>query len=150
MRDYSIQIVRSPFQPSSVETIHRMHRECFPDREVWWPGPDGTAWFIVFDGAEPAAFCALSPGPLPATGAHTCWMSRAGVLPRWRGDGLQSRMIAHRETVALAHGWTTVVTNVNRDNPHSMNNFIDAGYRPFWPAQPWDDERATYWRKVLE
>jgi GNAT superfamily N-acetyltransferase len=144
MHEYSVMAVRSPFQPASVDEIHRLHRECFPDREVWWPGPDGTVWFLVFNKAEPAAFCALSPRP-----DGTGWMSRAGVLPRFRGQGLQARMISHREVVAQAHGFATVVTNINRDNPHSMNNFIDAGYRPFWPAEPWDDERATYWRKVL-
>lgn len=129
-----------------ADEISAMHRVCFHydigpatlDAGFWWIGVDQ-------DG-EPACFGGMWPSTSdPENGGYLC---RAGVMPIYRGLGLQRRLIRVREIAARRLGWRTMVSDTC-DNAFSANNFIDAGYRMFEPSKPWAVDGSCYWRKDL-
>lgn len=50
------------------------------------------------------------------------------VLPLFRGQGLQRRMVAYFENKAKEHTKSNIVATVHPDNSFCLNNFLDAGY----------------------
>ena len=111
--------------------------------------PFDGQWWIVYDSAtkEFAGFCAWCPAPFHMASA---FMSRAGVLGKYRGHGLQVEMLKLREDAVIVAGFKTLVSCANRDNPASMNSFIKAGYKTFWPDKPLDDDKVVYFRKEIK
>lgn len=99
-------------------------------------------WWIAWDGAAPVAFAGLT-----ATG-DTGYLCRAGVIPDYRGKGLQRRLIRVRVNKARRLGLAWLVTDTYR-NPVSSNNLIDAGFRMFTPIEPWAADDAVHWRLHL-
>ncbi len=131
--------------PSTRRLLEALFRRTFPGRDMI---PFDGHWYLVTvePDNQPAAFAAWCPSKHVEGAAY---MSRCGVLPLHRGKGLHGWMLAARERSAEAAGFRVLVSCANRDNPASCNNFIEAGYRVFWPQVPWDDERAVYFRKAL-
>ena len=107
--------------------------------------PTGV-WWIGFDGKQAVAFAGMRPSVRWEKVGYLCL---AGVLPSHRGQGLQKRMIKARVAHARALKWQAVLTETIFDNPHSMTNLIDCGFRPYAPAIPWGDKSAVYWRRFL-
>ena len=103
------------------------------------------AWWIAYAGQEEAAYCAIKQSVRSADGAY---LSRAGVMSRFRGNGLQKQMIRVRLAYAKQQGWKWVVTDTN-DNPASSNSLIACGFRMFTPTSPWSVDGACYWRKTI-
>lgn len=131
--------------PDVLAVVLQMHETCFPGY-VPFEANVGDLW-IAYDGDFPAAFCALWPSVrMPATG----YLARSGVLPAYRGHGLQRRMMLTRERAARRKGWLAMISDTVQDNVHSANNFIKAGYHLFVPDHKWaSDPAALYWRKFL-
>jgi GNAT superfamily N-acetyltransferase len=102
-------------------------------------------WWVAYDGDHAVAFAALHPS---SQWSDAGYLSRAGVLPAYRGQGLQRRLLRVRERAARRHGWNWLVTDTKL-NPASANNLIACGYRQFEPSKPWADPEATYWKKGL-
>lgn len=117
---------------------------CFPDdaRPAW----EGAAWWVLeAPGGEVAAYCAARPAYSTPGAAY---LSRAGVLPAFRGLGLQRRLVRVRERWARAHGFYAMVTDT-RGNAASSNTLIRCGYRLWEPDAPWSYDDASYWYRVL-
>lgn len=119
---------------------------CFPHdapvnvtEGLWWiaRGPTG----------EPAGFAgmALWAGGDPLT----AYLSLAGVVPEFRGQGLQKRLIRARLTKAKQLSLRRVVTDTTTSNPASVNSLIACGFRQFLPEHPWKVPGALYWEKTL-
>lgn len=108
--------------------------------------PQPGHWWIAFDGKTAAAFAGIRASSRDAGYGYLCL---AGVLPEYRGLGLQQRLIKTRCRKAKSLGWTHVVTEVISDNPHSMANLIRCGFKPYTPTVLWGDPAAVYWRKQL-
>jgi GNAT superfamily N-acetyltransferase len=107
---------------------------------------DKNGWYwLVFDGDEPVAFCAMAPS---RKWLDTVYLARAGVLESHRGLGIQKKMIAIRESFARRRAYNWAVTDT-RDNLASSNSLISKGYRLFIPSQPWAYKGSLYWRKRL-
>jgi GNAT superfamily N-acetyltransferase len=70
------------------------------------------------------------------------------VLPEFRGQGLQKRLIRIRLKTAKAIGMNWAVTDTY-DNPASGNNMIACGFKLFIPSDPWGVGRTLYWRKRI-
>lgn len=102
-------------------------------------------WWIAYDGTRPVAFCGLRGVGDPVYAGYLC---RAGVIPEYRGRGIQKRLIRVRERKAKALGWPEVISDTNL-NPASANSLIACGFRTYTPEEPWGFETATYWRKPL-
>lgn len=126
-------------------TILRMHEECFPDLEFQQLHGD---WWVAYDHSKtPVAFAGLWPS-LSTPGAG--YLCRAGVLPAGRGHGLQRRLIRVREREARRKRWVALITDVDPENPHSMNNLFACGFRAFRPSNPWCGDEWVYLRKIID
>lgn len=103
-------------------------------------------WWIGYDGELAVAFASLHPS---SQWSDAGYLSRAGVLPSHRGQGLQKRLLRVRERRAKALGLTWLVTDTASYNVASSNNLAACGYKLFRPTNPWGYEDAIYWRKEL-
>lgn len=120
-----------------------MHAETFPDdREPDWRA--GTWWLALADG-EPVGFAGVQPS---LQWSDCGYLVRAGVVPAWRGQGLQRGLIRVRERYARTQPWTWLVTATHRNLP-SANSLIACGYRLYEPSTPWLAGGSLYWRKRL-
>lgn len=120
-----------------------MDAVCFPG-EVITPRAVGQSWWwvVTVDGRR-AGYCGLR-----AYG-EVMFLSRAGVLPEYRGRGLQRRLIRRRLQFARAAGGVLAVTYTAPGNPASGNSLIGAGFRLYEPRTHWAGREFIYWRKAL-
>jgi GNAT superfamily N-acetyltransferase len=122
-----------------------LHRICFDDN-THIPDFEEGYWWMAYDaGREPVAFCGMRQSQQYS---DVGYLSRAGVLPEHRGQGLQVRLLRVREQQAKRNGWCLVRTDTTL-NPPSANSLINAGYKTFTPTQPWAFPESIYWRKEL-
>jgi ribosomal protein S18 acetylase RimI-like enzyme len=142
-----------PAVPAEEQRILAMDRICFPLDEP--PSIAGAVWFIGCDGGTEAAYCAwktVEHGGVPV-GFHY----RAGVLPGFRGQGLQRRMLRLREARMREEGLRSAVTYTDADGAASMRSLIAEGYRPYAPSPATTLSGAgrfgrvgfVHWRKSL-
>ena len=104
-------------------------------------------WWVAFKGKTPVAFACLRPS---VRWENTGYLSIAGVLPAWRGQGLQRRLIHKRVQYARSLGWHTVITDTINDNAASMRSLVSCGFRPYLPSTRWGGSYAVYWKRSTE
>jgi GNAT superfamily N-acetyltransferase len=104
-------------------------------------------WWVAFDGSAPVAFACLRPS---VRWEQTGYLSIAGVLPAWRGKGLQRRLIHKRVQHARALGWHTVITETINDNAPSMRSLLGCGFKPYLPQTKWGSPYAVYFKRSTE
>lgn len=133
------------------EQIRVLQEEVFqPDswqggRPPAWKSGD---WWIAFAGKKPAGFAGLRPSVRWERVGYLC---SAGVLPEYRGLGLQKKLIRKRVAQARAYGWNRCITDTVRDNWPSMRALIACGFRPFGPEVRWNEQGdVVYWVYDLE
>jgi GNAT superfamily N-acetyltransferase len=122
----------------------RMQRECLPGDAALSPML-GDWWIAYTDTGVPAAFCSLKAS---VRWEQTGYLSRSGVLPGHRGQGLQKRLIRVRMVRAKRLGWKWLITDTS-DNPASANSLIACGFRMYEPSIPYGLKTSIYWRKRL-
>lgn len=115
--------------------IRWMDGEVFPDdKPVTF---HGSRWFIGWHGETPACYAAwrphyptvdLNPLHLPKP---LGFLYRAGVMPLYRGKGLQAKLIGVREVDMRIAGVEVAATYTNPDSAASMRSLIACGYRPY-------------------
>lgn len=125
------------------ELLYVLQLEILPSDKVA-PTERGW-WWIAYDSQLPIGFCGMY---LSSNWANTGYLCRAGILPEYRGKGLQKRLIRVRERKARKLGWTHLVTDTY-NNPASANNLISCGYRNYLPRTPWGADGVNYWIKRL-
>ena len=126
------------------ELLTDLHRLTFADTAPMADFAHGYWWIASEDGKE-AGFI----GYVPSTHyAKTAYFYRVGVLPKYRGMGLQRRMMLVMERHARLMQYRAIVTDTMENIP-SANNIIACGYKLFAPAEPWGHAGALYWRKQL-
>jgi GNAT superfamily N-acetyltransferase len=85
-------------------------------------------WWVAYDQGQPVAYCGAYTIRL-RTGNRVV-MSRAGVLPAYRRNGLHAKMIQLRESWAASRGCDTASARVNAVyNVRAMESMIRNGYR---------------------
>lgn len=129
--------------PDDAHDLIEMMRTCFPAEAVRDPASD--TWWVALEDDEPAGFCCLSPS---RTRHNSGYLSYAGVMPQFRGNGLQKRLIRVRISEARRREWLSLVTDTY-DNPASSNSLIACGFRLFEPLQPWGLSTALYFQRCL-
>ena len=102
-------------------------------------------WWIAYDGEMPVGFGAMVPSK---RWGDTSYLSRSGVLPSYRGMGLQKRLLLARERKARSLNMRWLITDTF-ENPASSNSLISRGFQLFQPTKPWGFNNALYWRKEL-
>lgn len=126
-----------------IDQIRWMDKVCF--RETNSLSFDSAVWWIAYDLDEvPVGYCGLTYFP---TGF--AFLSRAGVLPGSRGNGLQRRFVKVRERAARKAGVSRAVTYTSIANTHSSNNLIKCGYTTYQPDYYWGSKDAIYWERDL-
>lgn len=133
-----------------ADELEALHRSTFADGTPLADFTEGHWWIAFHLGLSgrlniPAAFIGVRQSILAS---DTGYFIRVGVLPQHRGYGLQRRLMRAMEQKARKVGWVRVVSDT-RNNPHSANNIIAAGYRMFNPEPPWGFTDASYWIKDL-
>ena len=104
----------------------------------------GYWWIACFDG-NAIGFCALKQSN---KWSDCGYLSRAGVLPEYRGQGIQKRLIKVRERQAKKLGWHWLISDTYR-NPASANSLISCGFKMYNPSEPYGATGTCYWRKRL-
>ena len=123
-----------------------LDQECFPSDHR--PALEGSLWWIVWRGKEPVGYAGLRVCE-GAPNLGLGFLSRAGVLRKHRGKGLQKRLIRAREAEARALGLKELVTYVAHWNCPSINSLAACGYKHYRPATKWGGKEAVYLRKAL-
>ena len=109
--------------------IAQMDVICFPiDTPAEFAG---ASWFIGWEGEQLAAYCAWK---IVEHDEPVGFHYRGGVMPDWRGRGLQREMLRLREAAMRAQGLRKAVTYTDADGAASMRNLIAEGYRPYVPT----------------
>ena len=121
---------RPAMSPEDGQRILRLDRICFPVDEP--PSIVGAEWIIGWDCETPAAYCAWKT--VEHDGILVGFHYRGGVLPEYRGHGLQRQMLRLRETGMREQGLVAAVTYTDADGAASMRSLIAEGYRPYAPT----------------
>ena len=122
----------------SCAVVASLNAATFPDD---YPYPlDGAYWWVGCDGSRPVAFAGMT------VEFQEAFLCRCGVLQRYRGQGLQKRLIRCRERCAWRLGCQAIATYTFH-NVRSNNSLIGAGYRQYEPKNPWAGNDVTYWYK---
>ncbi len=124
-------------------TLSRLQKETFPaDGKA--PCTEGY-WWLALDGNTPIGFACMTS---VSTWADTGYISRVGVMPSHRGQGIQRRLMRACEKKAKVIGWRRIISTT-LNNPPSANNFIACGYRTYEPQSRWGWTDTIYWLKDL-
>lgn len=111
-----------------IQLIRRLHDETFPDDEFY--GTVDAVWWVGYCGDAPVCFAGVDPDHRLGEG----FLCRAGVLNKYRGQGLQKRMIKARERYLVSEGIRRVWTYINPSNAASLNSLYRLGYKAYLPA----------------
>lgn len=119
---------------------------CFPaDDRVAVPG---SLWWVAWEGKEPVAYAGLRLCSMPEN-RGLGFLCRAGVIPAYRGRGLQKKLIRVREAEARQLGLGELVTYCMGSNSPSLNSLVTCGYRFYSPATKYGGPGAVYLRRKL-
>lgn len=108
-----------------MQAIHELDRATFPgdkptlEREsthVWWVAEDRTGAAVAFIGL--------------GTGVKNASISRVGVLPAYRGHGLQKRLVRTAIRYARKQGFKFLLTYVLASNIPSLRALLACGFKP--------------------
>lgn len=119
-----------------------MHTRTFPLDE--WEG--ATAYWVAYDDVDDmVGFCSArvlrcEPG---------IFLTRAGVLPKANGYGLQRRMIYTRCNWARRRGLEFAITYCLYSNHESIVNLLRCGFRFTKPAYYYGGRHAHYFKREL-
>lgn len=129
--------------PQVLLQLHELQRYCLPYDKVY-PVTDGY-WWIAYEGDEPVGF----GGVVQSVRWSDCgYLCRSGVVPYFRGRGIQKKLIKVRIAHAKAIGWNWLVTDTT-DNPASANSLISCGFKVFEPSKKWAFKHSIYWKKRI-
>lgn len=104
----------------------------------WWLGLGGAGDYACFGGL------------FPKFGTPTtAFLGPAAVSEKYRGQGLQRRLIRTRVTMARRLGMDRIVTYVVRSNEVSANNLIRCGFSLYLPKTLWGGETSYYFEKGI-
>jgi GNAT superfamily N-acetyltransferase len=122
--------IRPSVRGEEHEQILRMDAICFP---VDTPAIiAGANWFIGWDDTAASCYCAWKT--VAHAGMPVGFHYRAGVLPGYRGHGLQRQMLHLREAAMRQEGLRKAVTYTDADAAASMRNLVAEGYLPYAPT----------------
>ena len=107
---------------------------------------DASAYWIAYDDvSSPVGFCSVrvlrnEPG---------VFLTRAGILPCARGQGLQRRMINTRVQWARKGGFEYAVTYCYYDNHASIVNLLRCGFKFTRPLYWYGGKNSHYFIREL-
>jgi len=140
-----MKIQRVNTRLDSVQTrLSVLQNKCLPYDKTY-DTTHGTWWIATKDGVD-IGFAGLICSPW---WSDCGYLVRCGVLPNYRGLGLQKKFIRVRIRQAKTLKMNWIVTSTY-DNPASANSLISCGFKMFNPSKPWMTKHTSYWRLKLE
>lgn len=130
-------------RPYDLQHVERLNAALFPGIPV--PKAAETFWWLALEGKSKVGF----GGYRLIEGGDTAFLNRAGVLPFFRGRGIQRRLIRTRLSHAKRSGARVAITYTTADNVWSANNLIRTGFVMYRPQQYWAGNEMVYWWKDL-
>jgi GNAT superfamily N-acetyltransferase len=135
--------VRKARTQNDLAECHRMQMDVFTggehrdiEKDHWW--------IALVDGVSAGFAC------LRIYSDKIAYLALAGVLPEFRGRGLQKRLIKAREAFAKKEECAQMITYTAWKNWPSANSLIREGYTLYTPAgKPWGLPWSLYFRKNL-
>lgn len=124
--------------------LHALQRACLPN-DIPAHKVKGSAWWGVYDSGRMIAFGGIEKGVTPGI----YYLCRAGVLPEYRGQGIQKSLIHLRIAWAVKRGAASVVTDTAAFSVASMRNLMACGFMPYVPEEPWALDCSVYWQRKL-
>jgi GNAT superfamily N-acetyltransferase len=115
---------------------------------------DPNHWFLGWHKNDAIAFCAWQE--CMSDGTNVGFHYRAGVLPAYRGMGIQKQMLKLREDDMNKFNLTVAVSYTEVYSSESMRSLISCGYRPFTATDNTNlttidrYKRFVYWKKNLD
>lgn len=129
------------------ELIRALHKETFPSDE-FYESKSNVYWIAVakYSSKEDdivgfAIATELEHGII--------FLSRAGVVRRARGKGLQRRLIKARVNYAKRKGFKVVITYTTVQNIKSFVNLIKCKFTPYLPEYAYAGKYVNYLRRDL-
>jgi GNAT superfamily N-acetyltransferase len=139
--------VRKARSQNDLADCHVMQMEVFKDGEHRDTSKDH--WWIALVDKTPAGFGCLrimEGGHGVPLGYHAL----SGVMPIFRGHGIQRRLLKAREAYAAKVGCRQCCTYTAWRNWPSANSLIREGYTLYTPvSKPWGLAYSLYFRKTL-
>jgi GNAT superfamily N-acetyltransferase len=131
------------------QAIAELIKECFSAVETEWAGrlhhTTGDWWIATCRGKEVGM-----AGMVPSYQVRNAgYLHCSGVIPAFRGHGIQRRLIQKRIACARRYGWRQLFTETINSNAASANSLIRCGFRQFNPARTWGSPYAVYWKKDI-
>lgn len=127
----------------SSPRVKKVEDICFPGDAYYQTQLPVKAW-ILKDSDVDVGFCYLT-----ILDDSTAFLSRAGVVPDFRGKGLQKRLISVRERYARKVGISQLITYTLTSNLASSNNLIRCGYTLYTPSEAYAGTSSLYWNKIM-
>lgn len=130
---------------ATVNLLRYMDAKCFPEDDPYekWLS---TEWWIAWgEKSNPAGFA----GGFVWAPDKYFYLSRAGVLPEFRGNGIQNRLIDVRHRYAKKHDCLGSYTYTHPENIPSNNSLINSGFKLFQPYYRWAGSEFLYWHKKV-
>lgn len=121
-----------------LDEVKALNAQCFRTDEP--PNFERARWWLAWRGDEPVGF-----GGIRQVNPTIAFLERAGVLPAFRGRGVQLQLIRVRLRWAVG---MDVITYTLPNNTASSNNLIRAGFVMFEPDWAWVGRKnVLYWIK---
>lgn len=140
-------------QSRDLQVLFGLHLKTFPQDE--WEDPEDTTYWIAYQSGAasggpageltPVGFCSVKD-----VGDKTLYLTRVGVLPEARGQGLQRHLMKAARRWAKRRGYTTMITYTLVTNYPSITNMIRDGWNLYDPTFPWVGSEVFYYRYDLQ
>lgn len=93
---------------------------------------------------------AIAFGCLDTYHENFIFLSRAGVLPEFRGLGVHNRLLDRRIQWAFDNEFDTIITYTQKWNTSSSNNLIKRGFEFYNPEYRYGDDDSLYFMLKLD
>lgn len=144
-----IRRVASPdcLKESIKDLLNKLDAEIFEEDDEY--KKEGSFWWVAEVNGEVAGFCGLKILK-DSVNKGLVYLCRAGVKRKFRGKGLQKRMIKVRLGAARKiPGVKVAITYTSYENLASANSLISCGFKLYEPASKWGFRNGLYFRKEL-
>lgn len=136
--------------PGKISQVHKKRINKFQKAHfgfVFQTDIEDHWWWAVFDHHQMVAIAAASYD----YHRTDIYFGPCGVLPEYRGRGLQRRLILVRIGLARKEGFARAISMTDTDNYPSANNFIRTGFTlgPPWKASLHKLSGQLFWRRIL-
>ncbi len=129
----------------NLDLIARLDLRCFGEDEAEGEPDPASLWWVATVEGRVAGYCGMEVAT--EEGARYGYLCKAGVLPQFRGKGLQRALIKVRDSEAKRLGLVNTLTYTSRDNLASANNLIRCGYTLYEPHYKFGLKTGLYFWK---